>query len=334
MVNATYAGPIRVAWRDAEGSPEVPLRPLHRIVARNPPVGFALLRGLHDWETGRVVSGVRVTPRHFRPGEWARMQEVGYAGGVDEGMWGSMGGGGVSDGEEGGGVWRPPPMPPTTPPPQAKPQPNPPNPPPGIKSFPSSRPTRVTTGRSLGPESPNPNPLPPPPHTAYEGCLRPQTHPPPPPPTKTNTPKGAEEKDDRPEDPIVGTVVHVPYPTRVERGTVRGIHGRKYGAVWVEHPGGTTLYEVARPFLFPTLEEAERYREEARAGKKKPKPPAPTSEETNPPNAIPTTEPTNPTNPTKPPSGPAKMWDPTTGPMRYEGPDRDSMGHNGHGQHT
>ena len=91
---------------------------------------------------------------------------------------------------------------------------------------------------------------------------------------------------------------------------MRGVHGRKYGAVWVEYPGGTTLYEVSRSLLFPTLEEAERY---PRAGKKKPKPPAPTTEESNPPNANPTTEPTNPTNPTNPPSAPAKMWDPTTG---------------------
>ena len=84
----------------------------------------------------------------------------------------------------------------------------------------------------------------------------------------------------------------------------------------MEYPGGTSLYEVARPLLFLTLEEAERHREEARAGKKKANPPAPTNEESNPPNSNPTTEPTNPTNPsnpTNPPSGPAKMWDPTTG---------------------
>ena len=127
----------------------------------------------------------------------------------------------------------------------------------------------------------------------------------PPPPPKTNTPK----TDDRPDDPIVGTVAHVPYPTGVEKGTVRGIHGQKYGAVWVEYPGGTNLYEVSRSLLFSTLKEAERYREDAWAGKKKPTHPAPTNEESNPPNANPTTKPTNPTNP---PSGPAKMWDPTT----------------------
>ena len=85
----------------------------------------------------------------------------------------------------------------------------------------------------------------------------------------------------------------------------------------MEYPGGTTLYEVNRSLLFPTPEEAERHREEARAeGPKKTKPPTPTNETPNPPNANPTTEPTNPTyptHPTNPPSGPAKMWDPTTG---------------------
>ena len=65
-----------------------------------------------------------------------------------------------------------------------------------------------------------------------------------PPPAKTDTPKGAtaEKKDDCPGDAIVGTVAHVPYPTGVEMGTVHSIHGRKYGAFWVEYPGGTTLY--------------------------------------------------------------------------------------------
>ena len=115
-------------------------------------------------------------------------------------------------------------------------------------------------------------------------------------------------------------VAHVPYPTGVEKGTVRGIHGRMYGTVWVEYLGGTTLYQLSRSFLFPTLEEAEGYREEARAGKKKLKPPAPTNEESNPPNANPSTEPTNPTNSTNPPSGPAKMWDPTTGSHEVGGP--------------
>ena len=44
---------------------------------------------------------------------------------------------------------------------------------------------------------------------------------------------------------------------------------------WVEYPGGTTLYKVSRHPLFLSPEEAERYREEARSGKKKPKSPPP-----------------------------------------------------------
>ena len=101
-----------------------------------------------------------------------------------------------------------------------------------------------------------------------------------------------------------------PTPTGVEKGTARAVHGRKGGAVLVEYPGATTLYEVARHLLFPTPEEAERYREDARSGNKKPKPPTPTNEESDLPNPNPTTEPTNPANP---PSRPTKTCDPITG---------------------
>ena len=83
-----------------------------------------------------MVSGVWVLPHHFWLREWARMQEVGYAGGEDEEMWGSMGGGGVSEGEEGveGAIPRPikskPPLPTTTArPTKAVPAPKPTNPP-------------------------------------------------------------------------------------------------------------------------------------------------------------------------------------------------------------
>ena len=67
------------------------------------------------------MSGVWVTSCHFWPNEWARMQEVGYAGGGgDEGLWESMGRGGVSDEEEGGGGEGGHPPPPRQTPPQSK----------------------------------------------------------------------------------------------------------------------------------------------------------------------------------------------------------------------
>ena len=139
-----------------------------------------------------------------------------------------------------------------------------------------------------------------------------------------------KKKDDRPDDPIVGTVAHVAYVTGVEKGSVRGAHGRKGGAVWVEYPGGTTLYEVAQHILFPTPEEAERYREGARSGKKKPKPPP---RETRRLTSRTRTLPPNPLTPLPPHPDP-RRGTPIRGPMRCEGPHRDPMGHNGHTQHA
>ena len=200
-----------------------------------------LLRGLHDWETSRVVSGVWVAPRHFRPADSAGMQEVGYAGGEDEEMWGSMGGGGVSEGEEGGGR-RPPPPPGNSPP---KRSPTPPNSPPSNESFLSSRPTKATTGRSPGPKGRNP------PHhhqrTTCEGRPRPQTHQPPqdrhhnpPPPHQDRHPQGCQEegrpprgsdhRDGRPSTlPQRGREGHRPWYPRAEvRCRLGGIPGRHH----------------------------------------------------------------------------------------------------------
>ena len=256
-----------------------------------------------------MVSGVWVTPRHLRPRECARMQDMGYAGGEDDEMWVSVEGGGVSErkkgGKGGGGVHhhRPktthpkPSRIPTTPnaPPKknfylelsdesddgAIPRPKKPKPPPTTTT---ARPTKAV---------PAPKPTNPP-KTATA------TPPPPPRPTPPRVPRRRT---------TIPRIRSVPYPTGVERGTVRGIHGRKYGAVWVEYPGGTPPST-----RWPTLHEADRHSEEARGGgKKKAILPAPRNKASNPPNAKPTTEPTDPTNPTNPPSRPAKMWDPTTG---------------------
>ena len=249
---------------------------------------------------------------------------------------GEHGRGKVSDDEEGGeggGVHH---QRAQTPPP-AKAQPNPPQPPSTKRS--KKRFAFESGSESDGAAIPRGKSPPPPPHrTAYEGRRRPQTHQPPQAghrphlPTKTDTPKGAtaEKKDDRPGDLIVGTVAHVPYPTGKEKGTVRGIQGRKFRAVWVEYLGGTTLYEVPRHLLFPTPEEAERYREEARSAKKKPKPPPQTKRLT----SRTRTLPPNPLTPLTPHPDPRRRGTPLRGPMRCGGPHRDPMGHNGHAQHA
>ena len=183
----------------------------------------------------------------------------------------------MSDGEEGGGEGG---LPPPTPqnPPQGKPQPNPPKTPVRkrifFELFDESDDGAIPRAKKPKPPAPPPPPARP---TKAMPAPKPANPPktatahPPTTTTKTHTPK----TDGRPADPIVGTVAHVTYPDRVEKGTVRGVHGRKYGAVWVEYPGDTTLYEVSRSLLFPTLEEAEQYREEGWASNKKPKPPRP-----------------------------------------------------------
>ena len=62
QVNATNARPIQVAWRDAEGSQEVPLESLHGIVARDTPLCLALLR-LEDFARGeRHLGGAAPFP--------------------------------------------------------------------------------------------------------------------------------------------------------------------------------------------------------------------------------------------------------------------------------
>ena len=114
---------------------------------------------------------------------------------------------------------------------------------------------------------------------------------------------------DGPEDPIVGTVAHVPYPQTPKltpsltnrnpgMGTARGVDCNKGSVVWVEYPGNTTLYEVARGLLFPSPEEAETCWREAVGRNKKAKTTTnPSNPQTNPQSNQPqptTTEPLNP----------------------------------------
>ena len=60
------------------------------------------------------------------------------------------------------------------------------------------------------------------------------THKPPPPPPPKDGGDTVAKKGDRPDNPVVGMVAHIPYPSGVEKGTLRCVHGRKGGVVWVE----------------------------------------------------------------------------------------------------
>ena len=89
-MNATDARPVHVSQRDRDAAHEVPLGHLHRIVAADPPLGSAILRGLRDWEHGKVCSDVWVGAGGYRAGEWARLGQMGCRGAEDEGIWAGM----------------------------------------------------------------------------------------------------------------------------------------------------------------------------------------------------------------------------------------------------
>ena len=81
-INACHARPVRITWRDTEGSPEIPLGALHRILAQDPSLGLSLLRGMREWETGLVAADVWDTSK-------------GLSGRVYRGAgWGPVGGNG------------------------------------------------------------------------------------------------------------------------------------------------------------------------------------------------------------------------------------------------
>ena len=90
VVDATNARPVRVSWRDRDQAHEVPLGHLHRLLAADPPLRSAILRGLRDWERGRVYSEVWVGARRYKFGEWARLGQMGYTGAEDKGVRAAM----------------------------------------------------------------------------------------------------------------------------------------------------------------------------------------------------------------------------------------------------
>ena len=178
---------------------------------------------IHPWALPSFVVYVIGRPLKWSPTnnvsfpsqcvEWAHMQEVGY-----------LGGGGVTSC---GGPWegvgyatrRRARRPPFRNPHPKQPHPHPPPQPLAKKKCFALESNESDDGAIPRPKSPR---KPPPNRKGLEACVRtqPQNHPqaPPPPHHTTDTPKdrgdAAAKKGNRPEDPMVGTITHVPYPSR------------------------------------------------------------------------------------------------------------------------
>ena len=71
---------MRVSSRDRKAAYELPFGHLRRLVAADPPLGWAIVRGLRDWEEKRVCSEVWVGEGRYTSGEWARLGQMGYTG--------------------------------------------------------------------------------------------------------------------------------------------------------------------------------------------------------------------------------------------------------------
>ena len=248
----------------------------------------------------------------------------------------------MSDEEEGGRGGlphyraNPPPLP------SQPPTPHPPQKSVRKNGSPSSLARRATTQRYPVTKSPPPTPTttttarPTKPVSAPKPTNPPKTataQPPPPPSDQDRHPQGCREegrmsrgsdrRDGRPRTvPHRGRERHRPWYTRTDLlcrpGEIPGRHHPLRGgpAPPLPQPRGGRAIPGRRP-----------------VGQEKVETPAPTNEETNRLNPNPATEPTNPSNPTNPPP-PRRCGTPLRGPMRYEGPHGDPMGHNGDAQHT
>ena len=127
VVCGDHVRPVRVVWSDKDGERSVGLGGLHKLLAQDPTLGLAVLRGLKEWEHGRQCSELWGPSKPYKPTQWAHLGEVGWLGCEDAGLRRGMGGGEareVKEEREGASTTTHP-----NPPPTSKPKPPPPPPP-------------------------------------------------------------------------------------------------------------------------------------------------------------------------------------------------------------
>ena len=72
--------PVRVVWSDTHGERSLGLGGLHKLLAHDPGLGLAMLRGLKEWEHGRLCGELWGPSRPYKPTSWANLGEAGLLG--------------------------------------------------------------------------------------------------------------------------------------------------------------------------------------------------------------------------------------------------------------
>ena len=106
-------------WSNKDGERSVGLQGLHKLLAQDPALGLAVLRGLKEWEHNHQCTELWGPSRPYKPSQWAHLGEVGWLGCEDAGLWRGMGAGEAKEvKKEREGASTTTTTPPSTPPPQ------------------------------------------------------------------------------------------------------------------------------------------------------------------------------------------------------------------------
>ena len=73
-MNARDAQPARISRHERDQAQELPAGSLHLLLAADPALWLAILRGSRDWKQGRVCSQVWVASKQYKAGVWATME--------------------------------------------------------------------------------------------------------------------------------------------------------------------------------------------------------------------------------------------------------------------
>ena len=90
MVYGDNVHPIYVVWSHKDGERSLGFGTLHQLLAQDPVLGLTVLRGLKEWEHGRMCCELWGSSRPYKPSQWAHFAAVGWLGCEGGRIWRQM----------------------------------------------------------------------------------------------------------------------------------------------------------------------------------------------------------------------------------------------------